>query len=85
MSDQEADCRPREALNKKIDAEVAILADYTKFLFNLFVLSAGGTGALVVQGKPFVFIYFGVAISFFILIFTAILTLARIRRIKQYE
>ncbi len=27
MSDQE-----REALNKKIDAEVAILADYTKFL-----------------------------------------------------
>ncbi len=80
MSDQK-----REALNKKIDAEVAILADYTKFLFTLFVLSSGGTGALVVQGKPFVFIYFGVAISFFILIFTAILTLARIRRIKQYE
>lgn len=77
---------PEQAvLNKKVDAEIAILADYTKFLFTLFVLSSGGTGALLVQGKAFVFIYFGVAISFFILILAFILTYARVERIKRYK
>ena len=77
--------KEREVFNKKIDAEIAVITDYMKFLFSLFLLSSGGTGALVVQGKPFVFIYFGVAISLFLLIFTYIFTLARIRRTKKYK
>ena len=83
MSDQSQ--QEREVWNKQIDAEIAILTDYMKFMFSLFLLSSGGTGALVVQDKPFVFIYFGVAISVFLLIFTYIFTLARIRKTKNYK
>ena len=84
MNENKLEDKERETLHKKLDAEVSLITDYMKFMFSLFLLSSGGTGALVVQDKAAVFIYFGVAISLFLLIIVAIFTLARLEKIKKY-